>query len=52
MIVVMKASATEAEIQAVIGMVEKLDYTAHIIRGIERTVVGRASCRERVLLGV
>ena len=39
MIVVMKASATEAEIQAVVGMVEKLDYSAHIIRGVERTVV-------------
>jgi 3-deoxy-7-phosphoheptulonate synthase len=38
-IVVMKASATEAEIQAVVGMVEKLDYSAHIIRGVERTVV-------------
>jgi len=35
----MKASATEAEIQAVIGMVEQLDYRAHIIRGVERTVV-------------
>jgi 3-deoxy-7-phosphoheptulonate synthase len=35
----MKASATEAEIQAVVGMVEKLDYSAHIIRGVERTVV-------------
>src|ERR1700758_1215602 len=38
-IVVMKAGATEAEIQAVVGMVEKLDYNAHIIRGVERTVV-------------
>src|SRR5580700_10379090 len=35
----MKAGATEAEIQAVVGMVEKLDYNAHIIRGVERTVV-------------
>src|SRR5579862_4606497 len=35
----MKATATEAEIQAVIGMVEKLDYSAHVIRGVERTVV-------------
>src|SRR3984893_6643829 len=35
----MKASATEAEIQAVGGMVEQLDYSAHITRGIERTVV-------------
>lgn len=39
MIVVMKAHATEAEIQAVAKMVEELDYNAHIIRGVERTVV-------------
>jgi 3-deoxy-7-phosphoheptulonate synthase len=38
-IVVMKATATEAEIQNVVAMVEQLDYNAHIIRGIERTVV-------------
>ncbi len=35
----MKAHATEAEIQAVAKMVEDLDYNAHIIRGVERTVV-------------
>src|SRR5271155_4698237 len=35
----MKAHATEAEIQAVARMVEDLDYNAHIIRGVERTVV-------------
>jgi 3-deoxy-7-phosphoheptulonate synthase len=35
----MKAGATEAEIQNVVGMVEQLDYSAHIIRGVERTVV-------------
>jgi 3-deoxy-7-phosphoheptulonate synthase len=35
----MRANATEAEIQNVVGMVERLDYSAHIIRGIERTVV-------------
>ena len=39
MIVVMKPHATEAQIQAVAKMVEDLDYNAHIIRGIERTVV-------------
>jgi len=38
-IVIMRANATEAEIQNVVGMVERLDYSAHIIRGIERTVV-------------
>jgi 3-deoxy-7-phosphoheptulonate synthase len=39
LIVVMKAHASEAEIQAVVKMVEDLDYNAHIIRGVERTVV-------------
>ncbi|MFZ0889402.1 MAG: 3-deoxy-7-phosphoheptulonate synthase [Candidatus Binataceae bacterium] len=39
MIVVMKAHATEEEIQAVVRMVGELDYRAHIIRGVERTVV-------------
>ncbi len=35
----MKANATEAEIGNVVAMVEQLDYKAHIIRGVERTVV-------------
>ena len=39
MIVVMKAHATEDEIQNVVKMVEDLEYQAHIIRGIERSVV-------------
>ncbi|MGH7916191.1 MAG: 3-deoxy-7-phosphoheptulonate synthase [Candidatus Binataceae bacterium] len=39
MIVVMKAQATEAELESVVRMVEQLDYRAHIIRGVERTVV-------------
>ncbi len=39
MIVVMKAHATEDEIQTVVKMVEDLEYQAHIIRGIERSVV-------------
>ncbi|MDO8433038.1 MAG: 3-deoxy-7-phosphoheptulonate synthase [Candidatus Binatus sp.] len=39
MIVVMKAHATEEEIQAVVRMVEDLDYKAHVISGIERSVV-------------
>ena len=39
MIIVMKAHATEPEIDAVVKMVEGLDYRAHIIRGVERTVV-------------
>ena len=39
MIVVMKSHASEDDIQNVIRMVEQLDYHAHIIRGVERTVV-------------
>jgi 3-deoxy-7-phosphoheptulonate synthase len=35
----MKAGATEAEIETVVRMVEELDYRAHIIHGVERTVV-------------
>lgn len=39
MIVVMKAHAAEADIQNVVRMAEELDYHAHIIVGVERTVV-------------
>ncbi|MGA2411011.1 MAG: 3-deoxy-7-phosphoheptulonate synthase [Candidatus Binataceae bacterium] len=39
MIVVMKSHADEAEIQNIVRMVEALDYRAHVIRGVERTVV-------------
>jgi 3-deoxy-7-phosphoheptulonate synthase len=39
LIVVMKAHATEDQIQNIIKLVENLDYRAHVIRGIERTVV-------------
>src|SRR6202162_6706482 len=35
----MKSQASEDDINNVIQMVEQLDYSAHIIRGIERTVV-------------
>jgi len=38
-IIVMKAQAGQAEIDNVIRMVEALDYRAHVIRGVERTVV-------------
>jgi 3-deoxy-7-phosphoheptulonate synthase len=40
MIVVMKAGATNEEIDAVVGRVEELGYRAHLIRGVERTVIG------------
>ncbi|MGH7947761.1 MAG: 3-deoxy-7-phosphoheptulonate synthase [Candidatus Binataceae bacterium] len=39
MIVVMKSGASESDIQAIVRMVEELDYRAHVIRGVERTVV-------------
>ncbi len=35
----MKAHATDAEIQNVVRMVEELEYRAHIITGVERSVV-------------
>jgi 3-deoxy-7-phosphoheptulonate synthase len=40
MIVVMKAHAAEAELQAVMARVEALGYRPHLIRGVERNVVG------------
>jgi 3-deoxy-7-phosphoheptulonate synthase len=38
-IVVMNPHASEDDINNVIQMVEQLDYSAHVIRGVERTVV-------------
>lgn len=39
MIIVMKSHANQADIDNVVSLVEALDYRAHIIRGVERTVV-------------
>jgi 3-deoxy-7-phosphoheptulonate synthase len=39
LIVVMKAHATEDQVRNIVRMVEGLDYRAHVIRGVERTVV-------------
>ena len=39
MIVVMKAHATEAELQNVVKRVEELGFRPHVIRGVERSVV-------------
>jgi 3-deoxy-7-phosphoheptulonate synthase len=39
MIVVMKSHASPADIANVVRMVEALDYRAHVITGVERTVV-------------
>ncbi len=40
MIVVMKASATAAQIETVVQQVEALGYHAHLSRGTERTIIG------------
>jgi 3-deoxy-7-phosphoheptulonate synthase len=39
MIIVMKSQANQADIDHVVSLVEALDYRAHVIRGVERTVV-------------
>jgi len=39
LIVVLKPHVTEEQIATVVKMVEELDYRAHIIQGVERTVV-------------
>ena len=39
MIIVMKSHASPADVANVVRMVEALDYRAHVIRGVERTVV-------------
>lgn len=40
MIVVMKAGAEEEKLQAVLSRIEELGYRAHLMRGVERNVVG------------
>jgi 3-deoxy-7-phosphoheptulonate synthase len=40
MIIVMKHGASEEELNHVVEVIEKLGYSAHLIRGVERTVVG------------
>ncbi|GAB4344948.1 MAG: 3-deoxy-7-phosphoheptulonate synthase [Candidatus Abyssubacteria bacterium] len=40
MIIIMKRDATEENLQHVVEVIEKLGYKAHLIRGVERTVVG------------
>lgn len=40
MIVVMKASADEAELAAVVARIEELGYRAHVMHGVERKVIG------------
>ena len=40
MIVVMKGTATTAEIDTVVKQVETMGYSAHLSRGTERTIIG------------
>ncbi|MBI5115811.1 3-deoxy-7-phosphoheptulonate synthase [Candidatus Poribacteria bacterium] len=40
MIIIMKHGASEEDLGHVISVIEKLGYKAHLIRGVERTVVG------------
>ncbi|UCD57498.1 MAG: 3-deoxy-7-phosphoheptulonate synthase, partial [Candidatus Hydrogenedentota bacterium] len=40
MIIVMKHGAPEQDLRHVVEVIESLGYKAHLIRGVERTVVG------------
>jgi 3-deoxy-7-phosphoheptulonate synthase len=40
MIIIMKHGAAEEDLGHVIDVIEKLGYKAHLIRGVERTVIG------------
>ncbi|MFQ5508633.1 MAG: 3-deoxy-7-phosphoheptulonate synthase [Leptospirillia bacterium] len=40
MVIVMKAGAPQAQIDHVVERIRELDYTPHIISGVERTVIG------------
>ena len=48
MMIVMKAGATEAEIQSVIARIESVGARAHPSRGEEVTVIGAIGDREHV----
>ena len=40
MIIVLKPQATQAEIDHIVGKIESFGLTAHISRGVERTIIG------------
>ena len=40
MIIVMKQGATDEEIQNAINRINELGYKEHVIKGVERTVIG------------
>ena len=49
MMIVMKSSATEEEIQSVIDRIEEVGARAHPSRGEEVTVIGAIGDREHVM---
>ncbi len=40
MVIIMKKSATEGQIESVIGWIESVGYRAHPSQGVERTIIG------------
>ncbi len=52
MIIVMAPGSTEEELQAVIERIQLLGYRAHIIRGVERTVIGAVGHEDKSPLSV
>ena len=52
MIIVMAPGHTEAQLQAVIDRMQVLGYRAHIIRGVERTVIGAVGHEDKTPLAV
>jgi 3-deoxy-7-phosphoheptulonate synthase len=47
MVIVMKAGASGAEIDAVVRRIEELEYKPHVISGVERTVIGAVGDERR-----
>jgi len=52
MIIVMAPEHTEADLQAVIERIQLLGYRAHVIRGVERTVIGAVGHEDKTPLMV
>jgi len=52
MIIVMAAGHTEAELQAAVERIQLLGYRAHLIRGVERTVIGCIGHEDKTPLAV
>jgi 3-deoxy-7-phosphoheptulonate synthase len=52
MIIVMAVGHTEEQLQAVVDRMQVLGYRAHIIRGVERTVIGAVGHEDKTPLAV